>query len=336
VTPSAPRERRHGWRWLALGVSVLLVLALSVFLGRYPTPGFTPPQALMDDELARSVVLELRLPRVLLAFLTGAALAGSGAAFQMVFRNPLVESGFLGVSQGAAFGACLAIVLLGGAPGVVQLSAAFFALLGLGAATAVATRVRIGDWVLRLILSGIAVSAIYAAGTGILKVLADPLDQLPDLTFWLLGGLWGVEWVDLAHIAPVVIPALVVLWAMRWRLNLLALRDETAFSLGSRLALERLVLLLAAVLATAAVVSKAGLVGWVGLIVPHLARGVLGADAQRALPGAMLMGGAFCLLCDDLARVATSGELPLGIVTSLAGAALFVVIMLRWRGGWRR
>ncbi len=324
------------WRWLALGACVLAVLLLSVFLGRYPQPGLTAPGDLLHDELARSVVLELRLPRVLLAFLTGMALAGSGAVFQMVFRNPLVESGFLGVSQGAAFGACLAIVALGGAPLVVQLSAGFFAILGLGAATLVASRVRVGDWVLRLILSGIAVSALYSAGTGVLKYLADPLDQLPDLTFWLLGGLWGVEWVDLWHIAPVVVPSLIVLWAMRWRLNLLALRDETAFSLGSSLGLERLVLLLAAVLATAAVVSKAGLIGWVGLIVPHLARGVLGADAQRALPGAMLMGGIFCVLCDDLARAATSGELPLGIVTSFAGAGLFVVLMLRWRTGWRR
>jgi iron complex transport system permease protein len=323
-------------RWGLLALGVLLVLTLSLFLGRYPEAGLTSPAALVHDPLARSVLLELRAPRVLLAFLTGMALAGAGAVFQGVFRNPLVESGFLGVSQGAAFGACLAIVALGGGALTVQISAGLFALAGLGAAALLAARVRVGDPVLRLVLAGIAVSALFSAGTGVLKVLADPMDQLPDLTFWLLGGLWGASWKDMFHVTPVVLPALAVLWAMRWRLNLLSLRDETALSLGANLMAERLVLLLCAVLATAAVVSKAGLVGWVGLIVPHLARGLLGADAQRALPGAMLMGGIFTLLCDDVARAATAGELPLGILTSLAGAGLFVVLLLRWRGGWRR
>jgi len=331
-----PDPSRAGSRWGLLAAGALAVLVLSLFLGRYPEAGFTSPTALLDDPLARSVLLELRAPRVILAFLTGMALAGAGAVFQMVFRNPLVESGFLGVSQGAAFGACLAIVALDGGPLVVQGAAGLFALAGLGAAALLAARVRVGDPVLRLVLAGIAVSAIFSSGTGILKVLADPMNQLPDLTFWLLGGLWGASWKDVCHVGPVVLPALAVLLAMRWRLNLLALRDETALSLGANLGVERLVLLLAAVLATAAVVSKAGLVGWVGLIVPHLARGLVGADAQRALPGAMLMGGVFTLLCDDVARAATSGELPLGILTSLAGAGLFVVLMLRWRTGWRR
>ena len=322
------RSERRGWAIVVAGVLVALVL--SVLLGRYPSPGFTSPSTLIEDPLARRVLVE-RFPRVLGAFLTGAALGASGATFQMVFRNPLVESGFLGVSQGAAFGAALAILVVPGSVVAVQVGAALFALMGLAASAGVASRVRVGGWVLRLILAGIAVSAVYSAGTGVLKYLADPMDQLPDITFWLLGGLWGMGWDDLGHIAPVVLVSLGVLVAMRWRLNLLALRDETAFSLGASLGRERLILLVAAVLATAAVVAKTGLVGWVGLIVPHLARGLVGADAQRALPASLLLGGTFCLLCDDLARVVLSGELPLGIVTSLAGAGLFVVLMLRWR-----
>lgn len=322
-------------RTLALLGTVIAVIVLSLLLGRYPQPGLTSPADLFHDEMARRLLLNLRLPRVLSAFLTGMALSGAGFCFQMVFRNPLVEPGFLGVSQGAAFGASLAIVVMGGSPPAIQISAGLFAVLGLAASTVVARRVRFGSWVLRLVLAGIAVSALFAAGTGLIKYLADPLDQLPDITFWLLGGLWAITWNDLLHILPVTVPCLLLLYAMRWRLNLLSLREETARSLGVSLGRERAALLLAAVLATAAVVAKAGLVGWVGLIVPHLARGLLGADAQRALPASLLLGGTFCLACDDLARTLHSGEIPLGIVTSLAGAGLFVVLMLRWRAGWR-
>ena len=208
----------------------------------------------------------------------------------MVFRNPLVDSGFLGVSPGAAFGASLAIVFLGGAPATVQGSAAAFALLGMAASYLIAQRIRFGDWVLRLVLAGIIVSATLSSATGVVKYLADPLQQLPDITFWMLGGLWAITWRDVLHMLPVVLPCLVVLYLMRWRLNLLSLRDETAFSLGVAPGRERLVIVVAAVAATAAVVSKAGQVGWVGLIVPHIARRLVGSDARRALPASMLLG----------------------------------------------
>lgn len=176
---------------------------------------------------------------------------------------------------------------------------------------------------------GIAVSALYASGTGVLKYLADPLRQLPDITFWMLGGLWGITWPDVVHILPVVAPSLVIVILMRWRLNLLSMRDETAFSLGSAPGRERLVLLVVAVASTAAVVAKAGQVAWVGLIVPHIARRLVGSDAQRALPGAMMLGGLFSLLCDDVSRTLLSGEIPLGILTSFVGAALFLGMLTR-------
>lgn len=318
--------KRAFWALLLL---LAVVLGLSLFMGRYPAPYWLPPERLMTDPLAQRLVLALRLPRLLTACLLGMALAASGTVLQMIFRNPLVEPGFLGISQGAAFGAAFSIIFLGGSALTVQLSAALFACLGLAFSYFLARRIRYGGWVLRLVLAGIAVSALFSSGVGILKYLADPLTQLPDIVFWMLGGLSGITWDKLGTVIPLVVPALIVLLLMRWRLNLLALQDETAFSLGTQPARERTVLLVAAVAATAAVISVAGVVGWVGLIVPHLARRLLGADAQRALPASLLIGASFVVICDDLARTLLPGEIPLGILTSLLGALLFMVLMVR-------
>jgi len=330
------QERRGSRRVALLALALLLLTALSLFLGRYPGPYLTPLSALSEDPLALRLMLNLRLPRILGAIMVGMVLAASGTSFQMIFRNPLVDSGFLGVSAGASFGASLAIVALGGASWAVQACAAVFGILGLVSSYALGTRIRYGDWVLRLVLAGIAVSALYSSGTSLLKYAADPLRQLPEITFWMLGGLWSLTWKDVLQIAPVVLPCLVVIILLRWRLNLLSLRDETAYSLGVSAGRERLVLLLAAVLSTAAVVSKTGLIGWVGLIVPHIARRWVGSDAQRALPGSMLLGAVFVLACDDIARTAMTGEIPLGILTSLLGAAIFMGLMMRDGTGLKR
>ena len=329
ATHLPPEERRARVRLVGLMCILLALMLVSLFMGRYPGPYFTAPQVLRDNPLAQRLVLNLRLPRILAAVLVGMVLSASGNVLQMIFRNPLVDSGFLGVSAGASFGASLAIVALGGRAWTVQSCAAFFGLLGLAASYLLGQRIHYGDWVLRLVLAGIAVSALYSSGTSVLKYMADPLRQLPDITFWLLGGLWGITWPDMLQVLPVTIPSLVILYILRWRLNLLSMRDETAFSLGVAAGRERFVLLLAAVASTAAMVSKAGLIGWVGLIVPHIARRWLGSDAQRALPGSMLLGGVFVLACDDVARTLLSGEIPLGILTSFVGAAFFLAIMLR-------
>ena len=340
---SASRELEQKWQeaerlgarfrrslfWLAVALAV--GLAFSVMLGRYPAPYLTPPRVLVEDDLARSIVVSLRLPRVLAAVMLGMALSAAGVTFQLIFRNPLVDSGFLGVSQGAAFGASLAIVALGGSAAMVQGAAALFACLGLAASYFLAHQLKIGDWVLRLVMAGIGVSAVYASATGVLKYLADPLRQLPDITFWLLGGLWAITWEDVFHTLPVVVICLGVLYLMRWRLNLLSLRDETALSLGAAVGRERMVMLVTAVIATAAMVSKAGQIGWVGLIMPHIARRLVGSDAQRVLPASLLLGGLFVLLCDNVARVALTGEIPLGILTSSIGAVLFFSLLVQTR-----
>jgi iron complex transport system permease protein len=307
---------------------LVFIVGLSLFIGRYPQPYLMPPRLLFEAGLARQLVLTLRLPRVLAALALGMSLSASGLIMQMIFRNPLVEPGFLGVSQGAAFGAALSILWLGPSPLVMELLAALFGVTGLVLSYLISQRIRFGGWVLRLILAGIAVSALFSAGTGVLKYLADPLTELPEITFWLLGGLWRITWFDLAYVLPLVVAGLLILYLFRWRINLLSLSDETAFSLGTAPARERTLLLLAAVASTAAVTAVAGIVSWVGLIIPHIARRLFGADGRYTLPASLLLGGAFTVLADDLARSLLAGEIPLGILTSFIGAAVFILLMM--------
>ncbi len=319
------RSHRRTFFWLIL--AVLICLGMSIFIGRYPKPYWLPLHSLQNDPLAGQLLWNLRLPRLVAAILLGAALSASGLTLQMIFRNPLVEPGFLGVSQGAAFGAALSILYFSSSPLWVQASATFFALVGLALSYLLAGRLRYGGWILRMVLAGIAVSALFSAGVGLLKYLADPLTQLPEITFWLLGGLWSTRWVNLLPILPALLAAILLLFLARWRLNVLSLEEEAAFSLGAAPGRERLLLLLLAVVATATMVSLAGMVGWVGLIIPHLARRIFSADARYALPGAILMGGLFTLACDTAARTLTGGEIPLGLLTSVIGALAFLLLM---------
>ena len=304
------------------------VFLASIFIGRYPEPFWMPLRVLQEDPLARQLVLRLRLPRLITALLLGMVLSAAGTAMQMIFRNPLVEPGFLGVSQGAAFGAAVSILWLTRHPLIIELSATFFSLLALAGAYFLSTRIRYGGWVLRLILSGVAVSALFSAGVGVLKYLADPLTELPELTFWMLGGLYSVTWRDLLFALPFALLGIGVAFVMRWRVNLLSLNDETAFSLGATLGRERLLLLIATVSATAALTAISGIIGWIGLIIPHIARRIFGASAEKSLPAAMLLGGIFSMLADDLARTLLPGEIPLGILTSAIGAILFIYLMI--------
>lgn len=316
-------------------VLVAITMLLALFIGRYPRPIWMPLDLLWDDQMAQRLVLNLRLPRILSAFLVGACLSAAGVVLQMVFRNPLVSPGFLGVSQGAGFGAAVAIVFFGGVGWMVEGFALVMAFLGLALSYTLASRIQAGDWTLRLVLAGIAVSALFSSGLGLMQYIADPLSQLPDIVFWLLGDLSGVTWPELLRVLPLALAGLAVMLLMRWRLNILSLRDETAFSLGASLTWERLLVLGAAVSATAATVAIAGVVGWVGLIVPHLARRLVGANAQVAMPAACLIGGVYCLVSDTVARTLLPGEIPLGILTSLIGASLFLVLLTSKRTGIR-
>jgi iron complex transport system permease protein len=307
---------------------LVAVFIFSLLLGRYPEPGFLSVDAIQSDQMAWNILYKIRLPRAILAVCLGMTLAAAGTVMQMIFANPLVDPGFLGVSQGAAFGAGLSIVLLGNTAWLVQSSAAVFACLGLLASFIIAHKIRYGSWVLRLILAGICVSAIFTSLLGIIKFVADPTSELAELTFWLLGGLSSITWKEVSFVLPVSVVTLTGLTLFRWRLNVLALKDHTAFSLGVSTGIERILILGLAVVATATVTAVSGLVAWIGLIMPHLSRRVLGADARFALPGAMLFGAIVVLICDNVSRVLLAEEIPLGIITSLIGASFFMFIMM--------
>lgn len=318
---------RRGFGLPALTTAFALLFLLSLLLGRFPRPGLVSPAELLSNSMAFRLLLHLRLPRVITAAFLGMSLAAAGCAFQMLFKNPLVEPGFLGVSQGAAFGAALAILILPGVGGAVPLSALLFSLLGLFGSYAVARRLPFGGWVIRMVISGLAVSALFASGLGILKYVADPASQLQEMTFWMLGGLQSVTWPKTLWMLPFSSIGLLVLLVYRWRLNLLSLDDLTAFSLGSNPARERMGLLLAASLAVAGVTAVAGIVGWLGLLIPHVARRLFGSEGRRVIPASIALGGIMALVCDDLARVPLPYEIPLGIITSLFGAAFFVALL---------
>jgi iron complex transport system permease protein len=323
----ANHRRRRSLALLA--AALLLLFALSLAAGRFPALRMMAAGDAPAADLARRLVLELRLPRCITAVAAGMSLAAAGMVFQTLFANPLVEPGLLGVSQGAAFGAALSIIMLSRSAWMVQVSAALFAFAGLWTSFALARSIRYGGWVLRLVLAGIAVSAMFSAGLGIMKYVADPLRELPDITFWLLGGLTAATWPAALSILPAAAAGIAYMLAQRWRINALSLSEEAAHSLGMAVQRERLLLLVAAVVPTAAVISVAGIVSWVGLIIPHIGRRMFGADTRHALPATMLLGGLFTLACDDLARTMLPGEIPLGILTSLAGAAIFLVLMVR-------
>ena len=329
--------RRHPGRVTALLAVLLVVCVLvSLALGRYP---IGPVDAL--ELIASRVVpglggfsaqqealfFNVRLPRVLLAVLVGASLSAAGAAFQGIFQNPLVSPDFLGASQGAALGACVAI-LAGAGSLAISVSAFVTSLLAVGIVLAVSGRAR-GNRVLVTVLAGIMVKSLFEAGVSYTKLVADPSNQLQAITFWLLGSLNGAKPADLALAAGPVALGLAGLMAMRWRLNVLTMPDDEALSMGVNAPRVRTAAVLFSALVTAASVAVSGLIGWVGLVVPHLARGLVGSDYRHLLPASMLAGAAFLLVVDDIARLALTAEIPIGILTSVVGAPFFLWLIVR-------
>lgn len=279
------------------------------------------------------VFMRVRVPRVAAAMLVGAALAGAGTAYQTLFRNPLVSPDILGVSTGAGLGAVAGILL---SLPVVGIQALAFA-LGLGVVALVyliAAALHGQDRTLVLVLSGIVVGALAGACISLVKILADPYDQLPAITFWLLGSLAGVKLADLAIVAPLVALGLVPLVLLRWRIGVLSLGDDEARALGVDVSRLRLLVIGAATLMTASVVAISGVIGWIGLMVPHIARMLVGPNFDRLLPAAMLLGASFMLLVDTLARSLARIETPLGILTAVLGAPFFLWLLARGRKTW--
>lgn len=330
-------SRRPLLGWGVALASLLVVLVWAFSAGKYPV---TPDELLRLlgarlsggesglPEPVETVVWNIRLPRIAAAVLVGAVLAAAGAAYQSMFRNPLVSPDILGVSSGAGLGAAAAIFL--GLPlALVQGLAFVGGLAAVGAVYLVSGMVRRHDPVLVLVLAGVTVGALLGAGISLLKILADPYTQLPSITFWLLGGLNAVVASELLATLPAMLLGLLPLVLLRWRINLLSLSDEEAAALGVNVTRLRLVLIAAATLGTAAAVSLAGIIGWVGLVVPHIARLLVGPEFSRLLPASLLLGAGFLVATDSLARTVAPMELPLGILTALVGAPFFLFLLAR-------
>jgi len=332
------------WRkngvWAVLAVLLAMAVVLALLVGPYPValsqvvaslrahmlPGAMPADTL--GAATDTVIWNLRVPRMLAALLAGAALASAGAAYQAMFRNPLVSPDILGVSAGAGLGAVLSFFV--GLPALaVQASAFVCGLLAVAVVYMAAGLVRRHDPVLVLVLAGVALSAFLGACISLLKILADPYAQLPTITFWLLGGLNAVSYHDLVYAVPLCTLGLLWLVLWRWRINVLSLSDEEARSLGMDTRQTRRWLIVAATLMTASVVSFAGVIGWVGLVIPHMARLLVGPVFARLLPASLLLGGAFMLFVDTLARSISTIELPLGVLTAIVGAPFFLFLLIK-------
>ena len=317
-------------------------LLLAFTVGRYPIglgdlfsaiAGKLSGGAPAVPAAVENVIFQVRGPRVLAAALVGAALAVAGTAFQGLFRNPLVSPDILGASSGAALGAVLGIFF---SLGVFAIQAFAFigGLVAVAAVYLIGSAVQARDPVLVLVLTGVVIGSLLGAGVGLVKYLADPYNQLPAMTFWLLGSLAATGVSDLIPLFGPIALGTAVLFALRWRLNVMSLSDEEARALGVPTGPLRIAIVAAATLVTSASVATAGIIGWVGLVVPHMARTLVGPDFARLIPTAALLGAGFLLFIDTLARTAAAIEIPLGILTALVGTPFFIWLLASVSRTW--
>ena len=334
---------RSGTPGLLFALAVLVAGLLVAFtVGRFPVTlvdlvdlvaAKLTGRASHVPEAVSNVIWQIRAPRVLVATLIGAALAVAGTAFQGLFRNPLVSPDLLGASSGAALGAVLGIYF---SLGVFAIQAFAFigGLMAVAAVYLIGSAIRARDPVLVLVLTGVVIGALLGSMIGLVKYIADPYNQLPAMTFWLLGSLAATNAADLVPLFGPVALGTLILVALRWRMNVMSLPDEEARALGLPTGTLRVAIVAAATLVTSASVATTGIVGWVGLVVPHIARTLVGPDFARLIPAAALLGGGFLLLIDTLARSATAVEIPLGILTALVGTPFFIWLLASVSKAW--
>lgn len=329
--------KKRKWLFPVLIAALALLFLLSLCMGRFGVPLKEASRILasslgipLEETWApamEAAVLRIRLPRVLLAMLVGCCLSAAGTCYQGVFQNPMAAPDLLGASSGAAFGAALAILLR--LSGFALTAMAFlFSLLTILLVALVAAKAP-GKKVVNLILAGVMVSSLFSSATSCVKLVADPNDQLPQITYWLMGSLSGTALKDVLFGIIPMAAGLIPLFLLRWRMNLLTLDEDEARSMGVNTGLLRAVVILCSTLITAAAVSLSGMIGWVGLVVPHLCRKAAGNDYRRLLPASMLAGGLFLLLADDVSRNLLSTEIPIGILTAFIGAPFFLYLITR-------
>jgi len=319
--------------WL-LSAILFAAFLLSYSIGRYGVPvseviriflsRIFPMEHTWTAEM-QTVVLNIRLPRILLACLVGGSLSAAGASYQGVFLNPMASPDILGASSGAAFGAAL-MILIGGSSRMITLAAFAFSLITVMAVYLIAQRAP-GLKIVNLILAGIMIGSLFSAGTSYIKLVADPTNQLPAITYWMMGSLSGANLKDVAFVVIPIILGLVPLFLVRWQVNVLTLGDEEARTLGVNTNLLRLMVILCATLVTAASVSVSGMIGWVGLVIPHLSRKLVGSNFRYLLPASMIAGATFLLLVDDVSRNLLAVEIPIGILTAFIGAPFFIYLI---------
>ena len=316
--------------------ALLALFLLSFVVGRYGVPlgqvvrillsGVLPLEQTWTDNMAIAV-LNVRLPRILLACLVGCGLSAAGTGYQTVFQNPMAAPDILGASSGACFGAALAILTGQGAV-MITVFAFLASLLSVALVYLVGNHTR-GNRVVNLLLAGIMVGSLFSACTSYIKLVADPTNQLPQITYWLMGSLSGTRMGTVRFAAVCMAVGLVPLLLLRWRINLLTLSPDEACAMGVHTDRLRLAVILSSTVLTAAAVSVAGMIGWVGLVIPHLSRRIVGSDCRRLMPMACLFGAAFLLLVDNMARCLTATEIPIGILTAFVGAPFFIYLMVR-------
>ncbi|WP_407427915.1 FecCD family ABC transporter permease [Treponema sp.] len=284
------------------------------------------------DVMAQTVIFKVRLPRIILAVFIGAGLACSGAAFQGLFSNPLATPDTLGVASGASFGAVFAMLFHANLI-VIQFSALAF---GLAACfiTYKMGQVRGKQSVIMIVLSGIVVSSLVQAMVSLVKYLADPEDQLPSITYWLMGSMASANYKNLVLGLPFIVSGMIFLYFIRWRINILSLNEDEAKSMGINLQLIRLLIILASSLITASCVSMCGSVGWIGLLIPHICRMLLGSNNNTVIPLSVSLGAIFMVVIDTFARSASSAEIPVSIITAVIGAPVFIILLKKTGGVW--
>lgn len=316
--------------------ALLALFLLSFVMGRYGVPlgqvvrillsGVLPLEQTWTDNMAIAV-LNVRLPRILLACLVGCGLSAAGTGYQTVFQNPMAAPDILGASSGACFGAALAILTGQGAV-MITVFAFLASLLSVALVYLVGNHTR-GNRVVNLLLAGIMVGSLFSACTSYIKLVADPTNQLPLITYWLMGSLSGTRMGTVRFAAVCMAVGLVPLLLLRWRMNLLTLSPDEARAMGVHTDRLRLAVILSSTVLTAAAVSVSGMIGWVGLVIPHLSRRIVGSDCRRLMPMSCLFGAAFLLLVDDMARCLTATEIPIGILTAFVGAPFFIYLMVK-------
>ena len=331
-----PGARRRAVCLIVLSALLIALFLFSFVLGRYDVPVTQVARILLGQLFSleetwaanmEAAVINIRLPRIALACMVGCCLSLAGAAYQSVFQNPMAAPDILGASSGACFGAALAI-LMGLSQGGVTALAFVFSLLTIALVYLIGSRTR-GSRVVSILLAGVMVSSLFSAGTSYLKLVADPGNELPAITYWIMGSLSGTRLADVGFaLIPMALGALPLL-LLRWRVNLLTLSEEEAATLGVNTDALRMVVILCATVLTAASVAFSGMIGWVGLVIPHLTRKVIGSDCRGLFPASMLMGAFFLLLVDNVSRNLLATEIPIGILTAFIGAPFFIYLMTR-------